>query len=145
VVESVSPTLFSGADAGQFAVQNFDGSPNTAKTPALRGSTLTIFGTGQGLVSPSPGDGAAAPSNPPASTVAVPTTDGGACLNNQPSVCVAVGSTFGDIQFSGLAPGQVGIWQITVRIPMTVTPGDTVPLRAVINGVPSNIITVALK
>jgi uncharacterized protein (TIGR03437 family) len=90
-------------------------------------------------------DGTAAPSDAPPNTVAVPTTDGSACLNQQPSVCLAIGSTFGEITFSGLAPGQVGIWQITVKIPAKVTASDTVPVRAVINGVPSNIVSVAIK
>jgi uncharacterized protein (TIGR03437 family) len=58
---------------------------------------------------------------------------------------VAIGNSFGEIQFSGLAPGLVGIWQISVKVPVSITPGDTVPLRAVINGAPTNIVTVALK
>ncbi len=142
VVESVSPSLFSGTSA-PYAIQNFDGTINSATNPALRGSTIKIFGTGQGPVSPSIADGVPAPSN--VSTIAVPTSDGATCLNNQPSVCVAVSDSFGAIQFSGLAPGLIGIWQISVQIPMTVSAGNAVPLRAVIDGVPSNIVTVALK
>jgi uncharacterized protein (TIGR03437 family) len=145
VVDSVSPGLFSGDVASQYAIQNFDGSPNTAKNPALRGSTIKLFGTGQGPVSPPVADGAATPSDPPVTTLAVPTRDGAVCLNSQPSVCVAIGNSFGEIQFSGLAPGLVGIWQISVKVPVSITPGDTVPLRAVINGAPTNIVTVALK
>jgi uncharacterized protein (TIGR03437 family) len=144
VVADVSPGLFSGSDTKNMGVQNFDGSPNSASNPALRGSTIKIFGTGQGPVSPSIGDGVAAP-NDSMSTVAVPTSNGTTCLTSQPSVCVAIGTTFGDIQFSGLAPGLVGTWQLTVKIPVTVTPGTAVPLRAMINGVPSNIVNVALK
>jgi uncharacterized protein (TIGR03437 family) len=142
IVENVSPSLFSGSST-PYAIQNFDGTINSATNPALRGSTINIFGTGQGPVSPTIADGAPAPAN--VSTIAVPTTDGATCLNNQPSVCVAVSTSFGAIQFSGLAPGLVGIWQITVQIPMTVSAGNAVPLRAVIDGVPSNIVTVALK
>ena len=51
VVESVSPSLFSGTSA-PYAIQNFDGTINSATNPALRGSTINIFGTGQGPVSP---------------------------------------------------------------------------------------------
>ena len=65
-----------------------------------------IYGTGQGQVSPAVTDGTAAPSSPPlSSTVAVPTSNGTTCLNNQPSMCVAIGSGFGDVKYSGLAPG----------------------------------------
>ena len=145
VVAAASPGLFSGGDTKiQHGIQNFDGALNSASNPALRGSTIKIFGTGQGPVSPSQPDGEAAPSDPP-TTIAVPTSDGNACLTNQPSLCVAVGNTFGQIQFSGLTPGLVGIWQITVRIPVSVSPGNAVPLRAVINGVPSNIVNVAIR
>jgi uncharacterized protein (TIGR03437 family) len=66
-------------------------------------------------------------------------------LNKQPSVCVAIGSTFGDLQFSGLAPQMVGVWQLAVKIPATAVTGNAVALRAVINGAPSNIVLMAIK
>ena len=55
-----------------------------------------------------------------------------------------MGSVFGDVRFSGLASGVVGTWQLDVRIPDNATPG-VVPVRVVINGVPSNIISVAIR
>jgi uncharacterized protein (TIGR03437 family) len=143
-----APGLFSssGDGTGQGKILNQDGTPNSPANPAARGSVIRLFGTGQGAVSPPVGDGVAAPSDPPASTVAVPTSDGRTCLTQQPSVCVAIGSTgFGDIQFSGLKPGGVGMWQIDVKVPSGATPGAAVPLRAVINGVLSNIVNVAIK
>jgi uncharacterized protein (TIGR03437 family) len=130
---------------GQGAILNQDGRPNGPSTPAAKGSVVQLFGTGQGPVNPTPDDGAAAPSSPLAATVATPTSDGAACLNNQPSVCVAVGSTLGEIQFSGLAPGFVGLWQINVKIPQNALSGSAVPVRAVINGTPSNTIVVAIQ
>jgi uncharacterized protein (TIGR03437 family) len=77
--------------------------------------------------------------------VAVPTSDGNTCLSRQPSVCVAIGNTFGEVQFSGLAPNQVGVWQLTVRLPLNAPTGNAIPLRAVINGSPSNIVMVAIR
>jgi uncharacterized protein (TIGR03437 family) len=94
-------------------------------------------------VSPPVPDGEAAPSDS-IFTVAIPTTDGQTCLSRQPSVCVVIGNTFGDIQFSGLAPNQIGVWQLSVRIPAT-APSGIAPLRAVINGVPTNIVNVAIR
>ena len=146
-VSTSSPGLFS-ADAsgkGLGRILNQDGTANSATNPALKGSTIKIFGSGQGPVSPAVPDGVAAPADPAVNTVAVPTSDGATCLSRQPSVCVAVGTTFGDVQFSGLAPGAVGVWQITVKLPDNVTTGNAVPLRAVINGNPSNIVSVAIK
>lgn len=144
-VASTSPGIFTDSTiaANQGRILNQDGTPNSAKNAAARGSTVTILGTGQGPVSPPVGDGQVAPSD--VSTVAVPTSDGVTCLSKQPSVCVAIGNTFGEIQFSGLAPQMVGVWQLTVKIPAGALTGDAVPLRAVINGSPSNIVTMAIK
>jgi uncharacterized protein (TIGR03437 family) len=141
-----SPGLFSvsGDGKGQGNILNQDGSTNSASNPAARGSVIKIFGTGQGPVSPPVADGDVPASDSSVNTIAVPTSDGQTCLSQQ-SVCVAIGSTFGDIQFSGLAPGMVGTWQITVKIPAGAPTGSAVNLRAVINGSLSNLVTVAIK
>ena len=97
------------------------------------------------VVSPAVPDGTAAPTSPLAQTVAVPTSSGTACLNSQPSMCVAIGTGFGSVQYSGLAPGYVGLWQINVTIPPGTPAGATVPVRVVINGTPSNTVTVAVR
>jgi uncharacterized protein (TIGR03437 family) len=145
-VAVASPGFFTMSQngTGQGAVLNQDGTLNSASNPAVKGSVIQLYGTGQGAVSPAVADGAPAPSSPPATTVAVPTSDGNTCLNSQPSVCIAIGSTFGDIQFSGLAPGAVGLWQLNVKIPTDALSG-AVPVRAVIDGAPSNIVTVSIK
>jgi uncharacterized protein (TIGR03437 family) len=143
-VAAASPELFSGGDKNAFqAILNQDNSANSSSNPAARGTVINIFGTGQGPVSPPVPDGNPGP-EPAASTIAVPTSDGNACLNQQPSICVAIGAVFGEVQFSGLAPGVVGIWQITVKIPLT-APTGTVNMRGVIRGTLSNIVTVAIK
>jgi len=41
-----------------------------------------------------------------------------------------------DIQYSGLAPGLVGVWQINVLIPVT-APTGTVQIEVLLNSVPS--------
>ena len=106
---------------------------------------VTLYGTGQGQVSPSLLDGTPAPSSPLSNTVAIPTSDAKTCQNNQPSVCVLIGTSFGEVQFSGLAPGFIGLWQINVKIPQDVAPGGAVSLRAVINATPSNVVTIAIR
>jgi uncharacterized protein (TIGR03437 family) len=125
---------------------NQNGSLNGPSNPATRGSVISVFGTGQGPVQPAVGSGQAAPSSPPlATSIATPTSDGAKCLTVQPSVCVAIGSTFGDVLFSGLAPGFVGLWQLNVRIPEAAVNGDTVPIRPIIRGRPGNVSTVAIQ
>jgi len=141
-VVAYAPGLFTGGVDAPVKTLNQDGSANTATNAALRGTTIQLYGTGQGPVSPVVSDGQAAPAA--VNTIAAPTADGQACLVKQPSVCVAVGNTFGDISFSGLAPGMVGVWRIDVRIPQNAPTGN-VSVRAVINGAPTNLITVAIK
>ena len=58
-------------------------------------------------------------------------------------MCVAIGSGFGDVKYSGLAPGFIGLWQINVLIPSGAT--GVVPIRVVINGTPSNTVTIAVR
>ena len=140
-----APGLFPSVSDAPIKTLNQDGTANSASNPAARGSNVRVYGTGQGPVSPQLADGVAAPSDQSVSTVAVPTTDGQSCLAQQPSVCVAIGNTFGTIRFSGLAPGMVGIWMIEVQIPTNAATGSATPLRAVINGTPTNLITVAIK
>ncbi len=132
----VSPGLFtlSGSGSGQLAALNAaDGSVNTASKPLVRGRYLTLFGTGQGPVPNQPPDGMPA-------TDATPTSEtprvviGG--IDLQPS----------DIQYSGLAPGLVGVWQINVRVPQEVTAGNQIPVVVYLRSVPSQLTTfVALR
>lgn len=146
LVTSTSPGLFTvnQTGSGQAAAVNQDNTANSTSNPAPIGSVISLYGTGQGQVNPPVPDGMAAPSGSLATTVAVPTSDGKTCVTSQPSMCVAIGSAFGDVQYSGLAPGYVGLWQINVKIPQGIATGS-VPVRVVINGAPSNTVTVAIR
>ena len=145
LVSAVSPGLFTSntQGSGQVAAINQDNTINGPNNPAPVGSTVSLYGTGQGQVSPSVVDGTAAPGPPFANTVAVPTSSANTCLTSQ-SMCVAIGSAgFGDVKYSGLAPGYIGLWQINVVIPQGVT--GNVPIRVVIDGTTSNTVTVAVR
>ncbi len=147
LVAATAPGLFStaGDGRGQARATNQDGKANSTSEPAVRGSTLSLFGTGQGAVSPAVPDGNAAPSEGTVATVAVPTADSRTCLSRQPSVCVAVGTAFAEIQFSGLAPSAVGVWQLKIKVPLEIQAGDAVAVRAIINGTATNTVTVAIR
>jgi uncharacterized protein (TIGR03437 family) len=144
LAQSTAPGLFT-LGAGQAAATNQDNTVNSSTNPAPIGSVITLYGTGQGQVNPQPADGTAAPAAPLATTVAVPTSDGKTCTTSQPSMCVAIGSAFGDVQYTGLAPGYVGLWQINVKVPQGIVTGGAVPVRVLINGVPSNIVTIGAR
>jgi uncharacterized protein (TIGR03437 family) len=126
---SAAPGIFVGAGT-QGAVLNQDYSANSAANPAARGSVVQIFATGQGAVSNTPSDGAAAPSSPTANTPTNPV--------------VAIGGLPAVVQFSGLAPAFVGLWQVNATVPTGVTPGAAVTLTISLNGL-SNTVTIGVK
>jgi uncharacterized protein (TIGR03437 family) len=113
---------------GVFAVTNENGAVNSAAVPAHRGETLQIYGTGQGAVSPTPEDGAAAGSQPP-SVASLPNV----FLNGRQLV----------VAFSGLTPGLAGVWQINVTLPSDAPTGTAMPL-VVVSGFTSNTLSVSV-
>ena len=124
-----SPALFT-ADAtgeGQLAAVNLeDGTINSQTNRASRGQFIALFGTGQGPVPGAPADGEAAPG--PLPTLFKPR--------------VLIGTAFvpeENIQYSGLTPTLINVWQINVKIPNDVVPGPRVPVVVQLNSINSNI------
>jgi uncharacterized protein (TIGR03437 family) len=145
-VQSAAPGIFTANSqgSGQGSVRNQDGTINGASNPAAAGTIVSIYGTGQGQVSPAVPDGMPAPPSTLSYTVAVPTTNSQTCVTNPNSMCVAFGSQFGVVQFSGLAPGYIGLWQINVSVPSGLGAGAAV-VAVYIDGSPSNRVTIAVK
>jgi len=104
--EVASPAFFSrsGQGFGQAVAKNADGSDNDAGNGATRGSTVSIFGTGLGIIPSMPPDGEA-----PGSEVPAPA---------KPTV-VFNGRILpeAEIKFFGLAPGLVGTFRLDVVVP----------------------------
>ncbi len=133
-VAAVSPGIFSlnqqGTGAGAILhAENFQLVSESA--PARPGEFLIIFGTGLGAVQPTVASGQPAPGNAPlATTVSTPV--------------VNIGGIPAAVAFSGLAPGFVGLYQVNVQVP-TEVPSGTQPLQIIMNGVPSNTVTVSVS
>jgi adhesin/invasin len=53
-------------------------------------------------------------------------------------VSVTIGGIPASVQYQGLAPGYVGLYQVNAVIPTGVTPGSAVPILMRQNGIPSN-------
>jgi uncharacterized protein (TIGR03437 family) len=116
----VSPGIFVSGSGNlrQAAVINEDGSINGPTNAAARGSVIAIYATGQGPVPNPPEDGV--PSTGLAPTPEKPRVFIEPCFTDD------LGCTLDKddgISYSGLAPGQVGIWQINVRIPTATAAG----------------------
>jgi uncharacterized protein (TIGR03437 family) len=118
---------------GQGAVLNQDNTVNFGTNPAKRGSVIQIFATGAGETTPALAAGEAAPAsgNPLVLTKVQPT--------------LTIGGKNAKVQFSGMAPGFVGLWQINAEVPADVTPGMAVPLVMTAGGHSSNTITIAVQ
>ena len=140
-VAATAPGIFSVPQngQGQGAVLNQDfsqnGSPQAivGAKPAARGSVIQIFATGAGETTPALAAGEAAPAsgNPLVLTKVQPT--------------VTIGGKNAKVQFSGVAPGFVGLWQINAEVPADVTPSMAVLLVMTAAGHSSNTITIAVQ
>jgi uncharacterized protein (TIGR03437 family) len=115
-----APGLFTlaGNGIGSAAALNQDGTVNGEFNPAAQGTVITLFGTGQGYIPGAPPDGAI--SNAPLQTPQVPE--------------LIMGTGFvppANIQYSGLSPALVGVWQINVLIPDSVITTPTIPTQVI--------------
>lgn len=123
-IESYSPGLFTvdSTGSGALRAENQDNSINDATHPAKAGSTIQLFGTGQGAVTGGPPDGTLASGTP--ATLLTPR--------------VLINGFDSPVSYSGLAPGLVGVWQINAVVPANVPPGK-VSVVVLMNDVASNI------
>ena len=134
VMNSVSPGLFLNpatqtGTSRQAAVINYsDGSVNSASHPALRGTYVEIFGTGQGFVPGAPADGAAPTGPTPSPNRPVVLLQGISVDDPYFAETNSDGTPVNHIYYSGLAPGLVGVWQIDVKIPSLAATGSQVAL-----------------
>jgi uncharacterized protein (TIGR03437 family) len=114
-VAETAPGIFTvgASGAGQGMIFNEDGSLNSTSKPARRGSTVTLFATGEGQTSPPGVDGTVAA--PPLGRPVAP-------------VSLQVGGQEAEVRESVSAPGLAGVLQVKVRIPEAVTAGSAVPV-----------------
>ena len=110
------------------AIYHSDGSPVTKSNPTTRDQRLVIYATGLG---PTTGGtvtaGSPAPSSPLAVTGPLTVYFGTPGYSQAPVV----------VEWSGLAPGLIGVYQIDVYIPGTHMEGDAVPVVLQIGSVMS--------
>jgi len=121
VVPAAAPGIFT-ANGTQAIVQNQNGSINSSTTPARPGDVLVAYLTGGGAVNSSSWTtGAASPAEPASVTAAYTLTVG-----NQPA----------QVEYLGLTPGFVGLYQADFTLPM-LSPGEY-PIVVTVDGNASN-------
>jgi uncharacterized protein (TIGR03437 family) len=115
----VAPSIFrsgtAGPETGLATVFRADnGQLITPTNPIHPNDIITIYATGMGQTSPPMVSGMAAPADPLSNTVtAASVTLGGVPLN---------------VLYSGLVPGEVGVYQVNASVPSGVPQGMDIPL-----------------
>jgi len=125
---AADPGVFtqSGNGIGTAIAINQDNTLNGPTNPAVQGSTVTIYGTGQGFIAGAPPDGNVL--NKPLSTPV------------NPLVIMGFGPVpDANIQYSGLSPALVGVWQLNIVIPDSVItlPDNPTQIILILNNLPS--------
>lgn len=117
-ISPAAPSIFHSGTAGPNSnlptIYRSNNSLVTISNPIHRGETITIYLTGLGKTWPAVETGMPAPADPPAASLVAPT--------------VTLGGVSLDVKFAGLAPGQVGVYQIEAGVPITISTGLSIPL-----------------
>jgi uncharacterized protein (TIGR03437 family) len=134
IVDS-DPGIFSAdtTGTGQAALLNQDNSYNSAANPAVRGTIVQIFATGEGMLTP-PGVDGRIETGPtiPKPVLPIRVFFGGV-------------SSF-DVPYVGVAPGEVdGLLQINVRVPSDAPTGNVELLLQIGTRTSPSKLTIALK
>ncbi len=112
-VVSVSPALFAYTDSALntsiAAALDESNAVVNGGHPVARGHVVQLYVNGLGAVNATPASGAPAPASPPSTTVATPT--------------VSIGGQAAAVQFSGLAPGFSGLYQVNAVVPANIGAG----------------------
>ncbi len=128
-----SPGLFSQASSGRGpgAVLNFvapgDTPTNTPASTIPPNGIVQIYATGLGPVTGPPADGAAGAGQPTTTTPVV-----------------TIGGRQAVVEFSGLAPGLVSLYQINARVPPDTPEGCYLPVQVAFGNQSSNTITIGV-
>ena len=99
-----APALYTAnqTGSGNASALHSDGRPITVLSPAAPGETISLYATGLGATVPALGTGVPGPANPPSRTAVQPT--------------VVVGSEPATVLSSTVMPGEIGIYQVVVRL-----------------------------
>lgn len=94
-------------------LRNDNGEIVTASNPIHKNDVLIVYLTGLGITNPPVGTGLPGPASPLASAIVLPE--------------VTLGGANVPVMFAGMAPGEVGVYQINAKVPPSVPSGLSVP------------------
>ncbi len=125
----VQPAIITTDGTHAVAVHS-DYSLVTSQNPARPGDFITLYGVGFGPVTPSPATGAPAGASPPS------------IMNPNPIVGIAGHNA--TVQFAGLSPGSVGLYQFNIVVPDGLGIGD-LPALINVGGQTSNVFSLPVQ
>jgi uncharacterized protein (TIGR03437 family) len=112
----------------------------TCGQPAQPGDSIQVYATGLGKATPG-GD----PAGRPLATGSVAPADGSVLYVTVRKPVVTVGGVPAQVQFSGLAPGFAGLYQVNLQIPPGAPAGDDVAVTISMPDGPSDTATIAIR
>ena len=119
-VSPAMPAVFTVDESGQGAILNVDGSLNGIRNPARRGTIVTIFGTGGGIVDSSLADGQVL----------------GQSVELSGDVQVTIDGVPAAILWAGAPAGTVnGVFQINLRLPYGALGAGVWPIVVSVDGI----------
>jgi len=138
-VADAVPAIFTynSSGIGEAAVLNQDGTYNSIANPAARGSVITFYATGAGLMNPPVVDGSLASLSLPPGRQPTPKLP----------VTVQIRGQDSQVQYAGAAPGYVsGLMQVNVLVPTTINFGNLIPLSLMVGNFTSQLqVSIAAK
>ena len=115
---------------GQGAILNQDYTTNSPSNPATRGSIVTLYGTGFGMLDSQPDDGKIADR----------------AVNTLLGVTASIDGVSAEVTYAGAALGLVaGVMQINVRVPEGLTPNLAAPVSLTVGQAVTPVVTVAIR
>lgn len=129
-VQPVAPAVFQSGTAGPITgiptvVKASNQQLVTPSNPIHGNDWIVIYATGLGITSPAVPAGLPAPYSPLAIAVVAPD--------------VSLGGVPLAVSYAGLAPGEVGVYQINAHVPFKPFEGDQVPLTITQSGVTASV------
>ncbi|MBL8294103.1 MAG: hypothetical protein JNN08_19825 [Bryobacterales bacterium] len=122
-----APAVLVDTASGIAAVFHADGRPVTKDNPAKRDRPITLYAVGLGVTKPVVAPGAVAPASPLAEIEDVQVFFGDTRYNGSEII----------VDWAGLVPGYIGLYQINLRVPGYHLRGDALPVTVRLGGVSS--------
>ena len=117
-IAKTAPTVFAEPDTKRALIFHPDGRPVTAQNPAKRDQPIVMYAAGLGPTTPIVRGAVAAPDSPLAEAADLQVFFGTPTINGAEII----------VDWAGLVPGYIGLYQLNLRVPGNHLRGDALPV-----------------